>query len=165
METTAIILSVLSICVAGLALGWNIYRDVVLKARVRVELSVGLMGSEIMETTRKIILSATNFGPGKIRLSIVRTKSTSILRRLRGSSFYGFVIHDYKNPFSGQLPTTLEVGEKVDLVFAFAKDAFLKADWTHVGFRDTFGREHWAPRKAVRKARADWKEEFGDSDA
>ena len=42
-ETTALLVSILSIGVAGTSLGWNIYRDIILKPRVRIHCGVKLM--------------------------------------------------------------------------------------------------------------------------
>ena len=44
-DQLALIVSIASAAVACLALGWNIYRDVVLKAKVVVSFSVVFIGS------------------------------------------------------------------------------------------------------------------------
>ncbi len=74
----------------------------------------------------------------------------------------GFLIHDYKNPLSGQLPVTLDIGERVDLIHPFEKDCVFLHRPTRVGLRDNFGRDHWAPRKLLRRAQACYDRTFGE---
>ncbi len=107
------------------------------------------------------MISGTNFGPGKIRVSIIRWKKASLLSRLRRTAEYGFLIHDYKNPISGKLPITLEVGERVDLIFPYEKESILARHPTRVGLRDYFGRDHWVPRKVLKAAQAEYDRKFG----
>ena len=66
----AILISVASVFVAALALGWNIYRDVVLKPRVRVRFHIASILGEQGRLGTYLSLSATNHGPGRVRLSM-----------------------------------------------------------------------------------------------
>ena len=69
-DNLAIIISSISIFIAALALGWNIYRDIILKAKVKVKFMLGFITNPAMKKPLdRLILSATNFGPGKIRLT------------------------------------------------------------------------------------------------
>jgi hypothetical protein len=158
----AILISVLAFGVACASLAWNIFRELWLRPRLRVSIDVAAVGSEIMKPERKLMISGTNFGPGKIRVSFVRCDRNTFLSRLLRKATYGFVIHDYKNPISGQLPATLDVGERIDLIFPFEKDSSILAQSpTRVGLRDYFGRDHWAPKKSLRRAQADYDRFFG----
>ena len=128
---------------------------------MKVSVDVSWVGSEIQKPKQVIVISGTNFGPGKVRVSMVRWKKTSFAARFRRrKNLYGFQIHDYKNPLSGQLPTTLDVGERVDLVFPFERDCLFIERPTHVGLRDYFGRDHFASFKAVRKAQQEFDSAF-----
>lgn len=157
----AILISVLSFGLACFSLAWNVFRELWLRPRLRVSIAVAKISSEIMEPELKTMISGTNFGPGKVRVSIIRYDSSSFLSRLRRTDQHGFLIHDYKNPLSGQLPITLDVGECVDLVHPFEKDSLLSQRPTRVGLRDNFGRDHWAPRKLLRRAQARYDRTFG----
>jgi hypothetical protein len=65
-ENLSLVISALASLVSGLALGWNIYRDVILKARVRVRLEVGqyIIASGPRDRHR-LWLDAVNLGPGR----------------------------------------------------------------------------------------------------
>jgi hypothetical protein len=158
----AIFISALSFGVACSALGWNIFRELWLRPRLRVTLDIATISSEIMAPERKMVISGTNFGPGKIRVSIIhiRWKKASLFARFRRNVRQAVLIHDYKNPLSGQLPCTLDIGERVDLVFPFVRDSLLSQQPTRVGLRDYFGRDHWVPRKTLRAAQADYDKVF-----
>lgn len=157
-DSLAIIISSISILVAALALGWNIYRDIILKAKVKVKFMLGFITNPAMKKPLdRLILSATNFGPGKIRLTGLLLKESSPLKRITRKPKYGILIHDYTDPLSGQLPCDLEVGDGRDFLFKVKEDCFLAETWTHIGIRDSFGRIHWAPKKHVEEARESFK--------
>ena len=156
----AIGISLLSFGLSCVSLAWNIFRELWLRPRLRVSIAVALVGPARVEMEQKIVISGTNFGPGKIRVSIVRCDRSSLLSRLLRRAKYGFVIHDYENPMSGQLPTTLDVGERVDLIFPFDADCMLSKQPSRVGLRDNFGRDHWVPRKSLKLAQDDYDRTF-----
>ncbi|MCI0419690.1 MAG: hypothetical protein L0312_10785 [Acidobacteria bacterium] len=158
----ALLISILSFLVACGSLGWNIYREVALRARVIVTVAVGNVLAEGREPSPdQIFVGATNFGPGKVKLETIRLqKSSEWLKFLRRTK-HAVIIHDYKNPLSGKLPTTLEVGEHVTYPFPLEKECFLGQDFTHVGICDSFGRVHWAARSDYVKARKRWMKTFG----
>jgi hypothetical protein len=106
------------------------------------------------------MISGTNFGPGKIRVSMVWWRKGSLVSRWRHKGRQGVLIHDYKNPLSGKLPVTLDVGERVDLMFPFENRGLLSERPTRVGLRDYFGRDHWVPRKALKAAQAEFDRVF-----
>ena len=158
----AIVVSVVSVLIAGLSLGWNIYRDVVLKARVWVRFGVRtIVQKGNPERPEYVNLSVTNCGPGPVKLSMVQMKDTSWWRFLLRKEQHAVVIHDYTNPLSGQLPQKLEVGEGLDLLFPYDADCMLKEGWSHIGINDSFGRVHWAPKKQVKEAIKKWRSDFG----
>ena len=159
-EYIALIVSGLSFGIAATSLGWNIYRDIVLKPRLRVSVSKSIIFSEVQPKERKLMISAVNHGPGKIRLNIINFKSSSILKRLLRKVEFGVLIHDYRNPMSCQLPITLDVGEKVDYIFPWSSENVFSKSPSHIGISDSFGRTHWAPSKNIKKASALWRGEF-----
>jgi hypothetical protein len=159
-ELIAIVISCFSFGVAALSLGWNIYRDVILKARVKVSVAKMIVASEGMASSNKLLISAVNFGPGKIRLNIIRYMHSSLMKRLFRTWEHGVLIHDYRNPLSGQLPITLDIGEKIDLIFPWDKENICSAKPTHIGIADSFGRTHWSPSKEVKKCLDAWERDF-----
>lgn len=159
-ELVAILISSFSFGVAALSLGWNIYRDVILKAKVKVSVRKVVVASEGRQPSKKLLISAVNFGPGKIRLNIIRFMHSSLLQRLFKTWEHGVLIHDYRNPLSGQLPITLDIGEKVDLLFPWDEENICSSRPTHIGIADSFGRTHWCPRKEVHKSLNDWEFDF-----
>lgn len=161
----AIIISIISVLLAGLSLGWNIYRDVVLKAKIKVSFSISTIVQQGDSTPRPeyVTITATNFGPGAVNLSMIEIKKSSWWKWLLRKEERAAMIHDYENPLSGQLPHKLEVGEKINLFLPFDESCFLKEEWSHVGINDYFGRTHWARRKDVKAATQKWKERFGQS--
>jgi hypothetical protein len=157
----AIIISIFSALISGLSLGWNIYRDVILKAKVRVHFGickVALQG--ITPSPTYISIAATNHGPGPVKLHMVNMKDTSLLKKIFRNEKFAVVLHDWQNPLSGQLPHKLEVGEDFRLLFPYDTDCMLKNGWSHIGISDSFDRVHWASSRNVKAAQDKWKKDF-----
>ncbi|MGH9932598.1 MAG: hypothetical protein ACREA9_25625 [Pyrinomonadaceae bacterium] len=157
----ALAASCLSLVIAAISLGWNIFRDIVLKGRLKVYFGPRVLithGSD--HRPEYLFLSATNHGPGSLKLQSVVLLQTSWWRHLFRRKKHAFLVHDFTNPLSGKLPTKLEVGESIDLLFPYDKDAFLSGDWTRVGITDSFGRTHWATDASVNDACKRWREKF-----
>ena len=163
-EQVAIIISVISAIVASFSLGWNIYRDVVLKAKVRVTATIVFILHETLpDKPRFVSIQVTNFGPGAVNISTILAKEAPLKRRLQGEAKHAVINHDWTNPMSSKLPAKIEVADKITLFLPFDEECFLKEPFTHVGVSDYFGRIHWVPRKQVRRARQEWLEEFGQA--
>ncbi len=76
--TVAIIVSVISTGIALFSLGWNIYRDIVLKPRLKITFGVReLVTPGSNEKPEFVYISATNFGPGSTTATMVHTRKTS----------------------------------------------------------------------------------------
>ncbi|MEW7987350.1 MAG: hypothetical protein ACH255_19890 [Candidatus Thiodiazotropha sp.] len=165
METAqiAILISVVSACIAGISLGWNIYRDVIIKPKVDIIFGVKMIvtpGSN--ERPEYVIITATNFGPGATTISMIQVRYAPLWRRLLRKAKNAVIIHDYENPLSGQLPSKLEVGDKIDLILPYDENCFLNEEWTHVGVWDYFGKSHWAKKRQLKEARERWLNDFGN---
>lgn len=151
MDTAAIAISVVSLLIATFGLGWNIYRDILLKARVKIFIAIRNLYFEGAPPSPPYIgITATNHAPGKIILQSIDLRDTTIFKKLLKKERFATVFHDYKNPYSGKLSCTLEVGESLSLFLIHEKDSFLKEQFSHVGINDSFGRTHWTPRKSVK---------------
>jgi len=159
----AIIVSIISVLIAGLSLGWNIYRDIIIKPKVKIKLSISTI---LQQGTRSrpeyVSIEATNFGPGVIKLSMIEMKNSDWQRRLLRKEEYAVVIEDYTNPISAKLPNKLDVGDKITLLLPYDQECLLNRGWSHVGIRDYFGCVHWASSKEVKSANQKWQEDFGE---
>lgn len=157
----AILISIFSVAVSSLSLGWNIYRDIVLKAKVRVSFGICSIAQQGVKPSPTVIsIVATNHGPGPVKLNIVSMKDSSFIKKLLRKEKFGVVLHDWTNPLSGQLPHKLEVGEEFRLLFPYDEECMLKQGWLYIGISDTYDRVHWASKKQVKNAIDKWKKDF-----
>ena len=127
-EHMSLIFSFVAILVSGLALGWNIYRDIILKARVKVSLQISdLIFPEpsSIPTKKYITISATNFGPGKVKIVNISLVDSPWKKWILSTEKEAILMPDWENPLSGKIPSWIEVGDKLDLLFPFDKESFL----------------------------------------
>lgn len=159
----ALLISIASAIIAAVSLGWNIYRDVALKANVRVRLATGKIRriESTSDSSDYVTISATNHGPGSVTLTAIILRNASLWKIIIRREDFLFLMYDYRNSYSGTLPTTLAVGEGVTLLFDYDKNCFLKESFSRLGIKDSFGRTHWAPRKNTRIFHKKWNTEFG----
>lgn len=168
MNNTSLYISITSLCLAIFALGWNFYRDVLLKPRVKGSIQISHIFHGEGKLGPFLSICFVNHGPGQVVLESIYIAQKSMLRFL-GPTLSGFfkkqtkwahVMHDYINPYSGKLPHKLEVGEKIDLFFTSEKEAFLSIDPTHVGIRDSFGRYHCVNKKQLNLTKKEFFQDF-----
>jgi hypothetical protein len=146
-----LIMSLSSLLIAALALGWNIYRDVIMKGRVKMTFgwcSI-IAGQEI--TPDMIMISGVNHGPGKLVIQSIVLKKTSLLKFLSRKSEKSWIkLTERPSEGSDELPKELDVGDELLLLFPSSVE-FAGADFSHIGLKDNFGRMHWAKKKDVQK--------------
>jgi hypothetical protein len=160
-ESLAIFISIFSVLVAALSLGWNIYRDVILKAKIKVSITYGFITSPgIAKPLDRIIISATNFGPGRVHLSGLRLQETSLIKKITRKTKFYLLTYNYTDPLSSKLPCTLDVGETSNFIFNIEDNCFLSFNITHVGVMDTFGRMPWSSKKEVTRAKESFKKDL-----
>lgn len=159
-EKIAIILSIFSISISFLVLGWNIYRDIILKPRLKVRLELSFIKHGDYESPTKISITATNFGPNKIICTGIGAKIAPLWRRFFRKVKYAFIMYDYTDKYSSKIPCELDVGHDCKLFLSFDKNCFLKDPFTHICIFDTFGRKHYAPKRDVYKARKEYINRF-----
>jgi len=157
-----IVISSAALAIAALSLGWNIYKDVVLRARVIVSVGVKWIssgnGGNLFD---KIMVTAVNYGPGKVRFAgMVQIKNAPLWRRLLRKSQWFVVVPDWNSPYATKFPALLDVGEEVTIVLPYDSECFLAEPVTHVGLSDSFGRFHWAARRQVRQAIHQFRKDF-----
>ena len=154
-------ISLVAVGVSLFALGWNIYRDVIIKPRLKVSLGFASIartesGNPLLITTSRripannpfIVVQGVNHGPGKIRCTAIMAIAKDRERRKR----LGVIAHDSNHEASQTLPKVLEVGDQVTLSVPLLADCFFN-DARRVGIKDSFGRVHWARRGTVRRMR------------
>jgi hypothetical protein len=160
----ALIVSIASAIVASLSLGWNIYRDIVLKAKVDVSFAVvTLIDQARADRPQFLNLKAVNFGPGVVTISTIIVKDAPAWHLFLRPRKLAIITPDYTNPLSAKLPAKMEVGDKIELLLPYDREAFLKEAFTHVGLSDYFGRIHWAPLKDYAKVSETWEKDFSGS--
>lgn len=161
MNNIAIWISLFSLLIAAIALGWNIYRDIS-KPKIKVNFGLNLIvGERGVEGGPILKLSGTNLGPGKIILNgIILKRPWSRIKKLFKKATYGFLFHDYRSRESSQFPCEADVGVRKDFILIYNKDCFLKENFIGVGIRDSFGRIHWAPRNSYKMAKKEFEKEF-----
>ena len=157
-----IVISIVSMGVALFTLGWNIFRDVILKARVKVRFRVKTLVSPMSsESPTMLVLSVLNLGPGNIKInSPPKLKKKKFLRKAK----YAVLVHDYLDPLSAKIPCEIEVGDEKDFLFQFNMNCFLKEEYTHFGIKDSFGRTHWASRRDFKATKGTYKKWFEKDD-
>jgi len=158
-EIYSLYISVAALIVSVFSLGWNFYRDVILKPRLKVTAAITRVGPTETGWKDFITVEAVNFGPGPIICNgILGEKRHLICFWRKRMCFYA--VEDLNNPLNTRFPKKLEVGDSFMQFFNLTEDAFLSLDPTHVGIRDTFGRMHWATRKSLKQAKKDFQKEF-----
>lgn len=163
-----ILISVTALLISAFSLGWNVYRDVILKPRLKITTQISYIFHGEEKLGPYINIQTTNHGPGFItcesvhiaRKSKLRFLGQKILKSINKENKYAHVVHDYTNPYSAKLPKKLEVGERMDLFFHENKDAFMAVDPTHVGIFDSYGRQHWSTSESLKQAKKDYFKDF-----
>ena len=161
MEKFALVISIFSMLIAVFSLGWNVYKDVIMKPRVKVRFSVSsIVHDSSINGDTFISLNAVNMGPGPITLSMPTSRDASIWKRITGTSQSYVIIPNFKHPICFKLPHKLEMAEQAQLVFPYEEGCFLKDEFTHIGISDSFGRIHWAPKKDIEEAKEQYRKDF-----
>ncbi len=175
---------VISICSALLSLAgfvWNVWSKFIYpKPVLRVHFAmVTIMGSDSSDDFDLLCLTATNMGPVEVTLksalivfarTFIKEKRYGILNGLAGlsASALDYEIAVGAGPSTGGLPKKLTVGEEFSVYFVADHERLAKGDYQAIGFYDSFGREHWGPRRnildalpyireACEKAGKDWR--------
>lgn len=154
VAATALTISVLSMCMAGAAVFWSVYRDVGLRPRVKVSLSIRRIIGNGQVSEELLTIIATNHGPGPIRLEMIVFRQKKWWHGLARNFVGGIINQDHTNPNSGQLPKNLEPGgEPLILLLPFPGGLRDIPDVTHIGLSDSYGRNLWAARQSLREVK------------
>ena len=132
----AIVISVSSAAIAAISLGWNIYRDVILKPKAVVAVSrQNIISPGSAPSPDYIGISATNHGPGTVTLNSLILRNTSLWKKLWRDESHAVLFHDYTNRLSDNFPKKLDAGETINLFVNYDNDCFLKDDYNNIGIR------------------------------
>jgi hypothetical protein len=110
-------------------------------------------GSDLLDEI--LVLSATNMGPAQVtlRTALITYPTTFPWQKYRRFSVLN-PLHNYPQstqlsigPFGGGLPKKLEIGEEFSAYFIPDHEGLARGDYQRIGFDDTFGSLHWAPRR------------------
>ena len=135
-ETITIILAIWGAMLSSIAMGWNLYRDISQRGRLRVHCYFGKLVDEVsgIDPNDYLVWNITNIGKGPIVLSTIggALKDNHFLIKTRN-----------------QLPFTLKSGEYI-LEYSTGIDVFekgLKCLWAI----DSIGKTYKAPKKQMKK--------------
>lgn len=156
----ALLISGLSVAVASLSLGWNIYRDVLAKPRVNIRMGIRQVVEDGKSVDGYVVwVRGVNLGPGKVTLELIVVRKRILTGWGNGYGRFGIVRFVASAVTGGStLPLTLDAGECADLLLPLNRDTFLESTYSMLGIRDFHGRIHWAPSRDMRVARRQWKD-------
>jgi hypothetical protein len=156
-ENLTIGLSIFAVGTSLFSLGWNVYRDVILKPRFRVRLRIAERPSDITRQRPPepwwsrnpngawvpyLELSVVNLGPGLVVVGAAVIKVGGTVERV----------------LAEHLGTRLEKGERIGIMLPNSDECVLDKKLRRIGIRDTFGRVRWAPRKDLDQVRREYVE-------
>jgi hypothetical protein len=161
----ALIVSIASAAVSIASFVWNVWSKFIYP-KPRIAVSIGFMsvidqhGSASDLAENVISLSATNYGPGEATLycAVAEQRRTKICKPGKQGMLNTLenwpIDKEYTlGPFSGGLPKKVGVGEQFTVHLTPYHEHLAEDPIVRVGFHDTFGRKHWAPRKQVARVR------------
>ncbi|MCP3444206.1 hypothetical protein [Bradyrhizobium sp. CCGUVB14] len=172
----ALVISLFSLVVSAASFVWNVWSKFIYpKPGVRVSFKMVQFISENSDDVPEVLrLGATNMGPGEVILDKALGNFIGYFgqttRYLLLSTLWDYPTH--MDLTLGRLgagfPVKLAVGESFSAYLVPAHERLAKGDYQRIGFTDSFGRDHWAPRKdilealpyireACEKANIDWR--------
>src|SRR5437764_4290464 len=115
-QTTVTLISVIAMTLSAVSLGWNVYRDVILKPRVKVRASIRAVVHLGVNNDPpiKLMVTAVNFGPGDVYCQSVLARNARLFRRLTRRVENWFVLHE-----SPQLPQKLTMGQPLNVMIPY----------------------------------------------
>jgi hypothetical protein len=160
-EITAVVISIFSLSVSFLVLGWNIYRDIVLKPRLKVSLSISKIVSGTTASALKIAITVVNYGNRQVTCNGVYTDDSTLWKYILRKKINKAFILEETGMYGQKLPHELDVGRSCSLLIPFNRDCFFSKKYTRVGVGDVYGRIHWVPKNEFKKAKEQYQTDFG----
>jgi hypothetical protein len=150
---------VISICSAMVSLAgfvWNVWSKFIYpKPRVSVSLQFMTMMVPSPHDKYSVTGGENEALSAKSRRNWLRLKpaATAVLNPLPRFPNYPGEFDVTTGPFAGGLPKKVEVGDQFAVYFVPDHAGLARDEIDRVGFSDTFGRTHWAPKKHLVEAR------------
>jgi hypothetical protein len=166
----ALVISILSAITSLAGFVWNVWSKFIYpKPQVRVHFSmvtaIRPRGPRDPDPVRVLSLSATNMGPSEVTLQsalllfrphIFSEKAHALLNVLPQFPSTTDYQTEYDTlgggPFAGGFPKKLMVGESFSAYLVPDHETLARGDYEKIGFNDSFGRMHWAPRRDILSA-------------
>ncbi|MEL6284586.1 MAG: hypothetical protein AAFQ18_00110 [Pseudomonadota bacterium] len=165
MSIDPVIISLLSLAMSAIALGWNIRSKFIApKAKIAVTMSSIWAATEkafapfTMDKHLGVYLQVTNHGPGDVMIDRVIAHGFSVSSRgQRQFQMIGVLRNDletiYERSREAELPAKLQMGDSVRFYFSSFEvwAAINQADSMHFGVEDTWGRVFFVKQREVRE--------------
>jgi hypothetical protein len=163
----ALLISGISLAVSVAGFVWGIFKEFIyVKPKLRVGFAVFIALGEGRRQTKTLGLSVTNMGPGPAIIHSCNLRIWKGWFRRDGWGLINPLIHPEvahtSGPFTG-LPVELQPGQSRTFYFQYARECFLNFGTetiTRFGVHDTYGRNHFASRRAVRRAKESYAKDF-----
>ncbi|WP_425989932.1 hypothetical protein [Brevundimonas sp. TWP2-3-2] len=168
----ALIISIVSVFIAIASFVWNVWSKFIFpKPKASASAGIFMMYTDAGSSNQHLAVTFTNHGPGELTLHLACIKykpwpwSKALAAMLNPIHNFPYEPYESLGPFSGGLPKKLLVGEGHTIRFPYEANGFLALPFSHLGAVDTFGRDHWVPKKQIKAIRKQFKEDFPDAPA
>jgi hypothetical protein len=165
----ALVISILSAFVSLASFVWNVWSKFIYpKPVVRVSFAmVQIIAADSDDMPSVLTLNATNMGPGEVSLRNALIEFRGHFFKSKGfgllSTIDNYLVHvdTSRGYFGAGFPVKLAVGEQFSAHLVPAHHRLAKGDYQRIGFTDSFGYSHWAPRQDILRALPYIREECG----
>jgi len=161
------LIAIIALIISGIALGWNIYRDVIQKPKFEIITAIYNTIDGLGKTSKEqhISLRALNHGPGKNRVVTVALASRTSFHFVRRKKYKKMAVMPWAthHPMCNEAARTsrlVEPGEEVVFAFPFDKECCLSEDYQILGICDVFGRYSWCSKKDLNEMKSRYKKTF-----
>jgi hypothetical protein len=166
----ALVISILSAAISLAGFVWNVWSKFIYpKPRVSAHFSMVSAfhpgRARDLDPVSALCISSTNMGPAETTLlsSLVMTKPhwfserkfalLNVLQSFPETTDYEAEYYTRGGGiFAGGFPKKLAVGESFSVYLVPDHEMLARGDYDRIGFNDSFGRRHWAPRKDILEA-------------
>lgn len=159
----ALILSLISLALAGTAIWWNIYSHYYSKPILKVSLQLYHEVDTKFKTKKKyLVLTANNLGPDDVtigRITLRRFTIKTILKIKHTSYFFGKGF--YKDNIIDS-DITLKKGARHQYFLNYSKTCILGINANQIGVYDHFDRSTWVRLKTYKRLKEKYIKEFPD---
>jgi hypothetical protein len=155
----ALVISILSAVVSIAGFVWNVWSKFIYpKPTVRVSFAMVQIVSPSSDHVPSVLrLSATNMGPGEVTVvnCLIMLRGGHFTSRGEGfgllSTLDNYTLHQdlSRGYFGAGFPAKVAVGEQYSAYLVPDHERLAKGDYQKIGFTDSFGRTHWAPRQDI----------------